>query len=60
MRFIIGLVFLIVPLAAFGEQPKPVEVTNFPDTQNVTGAVEVVNLPDFRPGPLTSSAGRRV
>ena len=31
MRFIIGLVFLLVPLAALGEQPKPVEVTSNED-----------------------------
>ena len=30
---------------AFGKPPKQVEVTNFPDPQNVTGAVEVLNLP---------------
>jgi hypothetical protein len=55
MRFLstVPLTILAVLLAAPAEtcaQPfaKQVEVTNFPDPQNVTGAVEVTNLPDVQ------------
>ncbi len=41
-------VLSFAPAPAIAEQTKPVEVTNFPDPQNVTGAVEVLNLPDVQ------------
>ncbi len=33
---------------------KAVEVSNFPDPQNVTGAVEVTNLPDVQDVNVTN------
>ena len=42
------LTALVVPLAAFAQPVKQVEVTNLPDPQNVTGTVEVTNLPDVQ------------
>ncbi len=37
------LIALVVPLSATAQPTKQVEVTNFPDPQTVTGAVEVTN-----------------
>ena len=36
---------LLAPLAVLAQTPKDVNVLNFPDPQNVTGAVEVTNDP---------------
>ncbi len=41
-------VLFLAPFAALADPVKQVEVTNFPDPQNVTGAVEVLNLPDVQ------------
>ena len=44
------LALLVSPatLAQGGPDPKQVEVINFPDPQNVTGSVEVTNLPEVQ------------
>ena len=36
---------LVLPAVAGAQNVKQVEVTNFPDPQNVVGSVEVTNLP---------------
>ena len=42
--FSLGLLTaLFVPLAAYAQAPKQVEVTNLPAVQEVTGTVEVTN-----------------
>ena len=53
MRLLLAVLAVVLTVAAYLEPAaakssksiKKVEVTNFPDPQNVTGAVEVTNLP---------------
>ena len=42
---VVALVVTLLALQAAGQAVKQVEVTNFPDSQNVVGQVEVTNLP---------------
>ena len=45
MRSLLALVALLAPLPALAQPARPVRVTNFPEVQEVTGSVEVTNLP---------------
>ena len=40
-----ALIVLLLPVAAIAQTPKDVNVLNFPPIQDVTGTVEVTNLP---------------